>query len=537
VFCATDPATCTFTGTRTVRFGLSTTANYIDASKTGSVWCDISSFGSTASDPAPGQTKHCWYADASATANPMAAENAKSAAQGVSTAWTISDAAYAGNGEIEGYASATSVNRGGSINLMVNVKDPVNDPTYTVSVYRVGWYGGAGGRLVLGPYSRTSATQPACPMVNAATKTIECSWSTSLTLSIPTSATDPTEGMSGIYLAKLTTSRGKSNYITFTVRDDARAGAFLFQQSVTTYAAYNTWGGYSFYTGPANDPSSTTYAASLNRPYRNSSNSIGALRSFKGAGDFLEWELHAVRFLERNGYDVLYSTNIDTHTNAARLRQFRGFLSVGHDEYWTKEIYDNVEAARNAGVNLAFLGANNAYWGTRLEPDAMGVANRRVVSYKYQQGLDPLIGTARATERWRMAPLNRPEASLIGVQYDYNTVDLDMVVFDCSSWICAGTGLQRGDRLPGLLGYEVDKVDVGSPANISVVMASPYVVSGQTRYAHLTYYTHTSGAGVFATGSNQWNWGLDAYAPFPERANVHAQTITRNVLDRFLASP
>lgn len=520
-----------------MRFGLSTTAGYIDAPKTGSVWCDISSFGGTASDPAPGQAKSCWYADASAAANPMIAENAKTAAQGVSTDWAISDAAYASNGEIEGYASATSVNRGGSINLMVNVRDPASDPTYTVSVYRIGWYGGAGGRLVMGPFSRTSSTQPACPMVNAATRTIECNWSTSVALSIPTSTTDPTVAMSGIYLAKLTTPRGKSNYITFAVRDDARTGAFMFQQSVTTYAAYNTWGGYSFYAGPPSDPTATTFSASFNRPYRNNSASLGAVRSFKGAGDFLEWELHAVRFLERYGYDVLYSTNVDTHTNGSRLRQFRGFLSIGHDEYWTKEIYDHVEAARNAGVNLAFLGANNAYWGTRLEADSRGVANRRVVSYKYYQNLDPLAGTNRATERWRMAPLTRPEAALIGVQYDYNTVDLDMVVQNCAIWVCAGTGLQPGARLPGLLGYEVDRVDAGSPSNINIIMASPYVVNGQTRYSHLTYYTHTSGAGVFATGSMQWNWGLDASAPFPERANVHAQTITRNVLNRFLTSP
>lgn len=537
MLCATEPATCTFTGTRTVRFGVSTTSQYVDAVKTASTPCNPGSFGGSAADPAPGQTKSCWYGDAAPGPNPVVTENAKTAAQGVTTNWTISDAQYAANGEIEGYASAASVNRGGTIRLHVNVKDPVNDPTYTIEVYRIGWYGGAGGRLVLGPYSHTSTTQPACPMVNAATKTIECDWSTSRTLSIPTSNSDPTVAMSGAYLARLKTARGKASYIPFVVRDDSRTGSFLFQASVTTYAAYNTWGGYSFYEGPPSDPTGTTFAASLNRPYRARSVSIGPAREFKGAGDFLEWELHAVRFLERNGYNVLYTTNIDTHTNAARLRQFRAFLSVGHDEYWTKEIYDNVEAARNAGVNLAFLGANNAYWGTRLEPDAKGVAHRRVVSYKYFQNLDPQAGTNRATERWRMAPLNRPEAALIGVQYDYNTVDLDMVVWDCTSWICAGTNLKRGDRLPGLLGYEVDRLDASSPPNTTVIMASPYVVSGATRHSHMSYYVHASGAAVFATGSMQWNWGLDAYAPHPERVSTHAQTITRNVLNRFLTSP
>ena len=537
-----------------MRFGLSTTANYVEAVKTASVWCDISSFGGVASDPAPGQRKSCWYADtppapapapspapapAPAPApgpNPVVTENAKTAADGVSSAWYITDGQYASAGEIEGYASLNSVNRGDSISLFVNVKDPVADPTYTVEIYRVGWYGGAGGRRVLGPYTRTSRTQAGCPMVNTATRTIECDWTDPLTITIPLSA-DPTVAMSGVYLARLQTARGKASYAIFVVRDDARTGKFLFQTSVTTYAAYNSWGGYSYYKGPPNDPNSTTFAASFNRPYNNVTASLGPIRTLKGAGDFLEWELHAVRFLERNGYDVLYSTNIDTHRHPQRLRQFRAFLSVGHDEYWTREIYDAVEGARNAGVNLAFLGANNAYWGTRLEPDARGNPDRRVVSYKYYTNLDPLAGGPYATSLWRDPPLNRPEAALIGVQYDYNTVDLDMVVHDCSSWVCSGTNLVPGSRLPGLLGYEVDRVAPSSPGNVSVIMRSPYVVNGETRYANLTYYTHPSGAGVFATGSMQWNWGLDSWPPYPDRANTNAQTIMRNVLNRFLTSP
>jgi hypothetical protein len=534
-------------GTRVVRFGLSTTANYVDAVKTGSVWCDISSFGGPARDPAPGQRKSCWYSMTTTTLspepappagpNPVIAENAKTAADGVTSAWYITDDQHAADGEIEGYASLNSVNRGGSIQLFVNVKNPVADPTYTVTVYRIGWYGGEGGRRVMGPFTRTSRTQPECPMVDASTRTIECDWTHPLTLTIPTSSIDPTVAMSGVYLARLQTARGKASYSVFVVRDDERQGDLLFQTSVTTYAAYNTWGGYSYYRGPEWDPTSTTFSASFNRPYNNVTHSLGATRSLKGAGDFLEWEIHALRFLERNGYDVLYSTNIDTHRQPARLQQFKAFLSVGHDEYWTREIYDAVEAARDAGTNLAFLGANMAYWGARLEPDANGQLDRRVVSYKYYQNLDPLGGTAQATARWRDGVLNRPEAALIGVQYDYNTVDLDMVVHDCSSWICDGTGLRPGDRLPGLLGYEVDRLDAASPANIQLVMRSPYVVSGQTRYAGLTHYMHGSGASVFATGSMQWNWGLDAWQPHPERVNDHAQTIMRNVLDRFIATP
>jgi hypothetical protein len=455
-------------------------------------------------------------------------ENAKTS--GVTNAWVIATADHAANGEIEGYASSTSVGRGGNIRLLVNVKDPANDPQYAVRIYRMGWYGGKGARQVMGTFTKQSRTQAACPMVEAATRLIECNWTTSVDLDIPRS-TDPTEWMSGIYLAKLTTTRGKSSYITFVVRDDARRGDLLFQASVTTYAAYNNWGGYSMYVAPPGSGQDPAHKVSFNRPYANDSRVRG-----QGAGDFLFWEVHALRFIEREGYDVLYTTNIQTHAHPERLRDFRAFLSVGHDEYWTRSMRDAIEGARNDGVHLAFLGANMGYWGIRLEPSTTGSALRTVVGYKYWPQRDPLGATSQATVQWRQSPLNRPEAALIGVQYDFDPVDGDMVIDDCgSSWICSGTGLRRGDRLVGLLGYEVDTLAPSSPQGIVSLATSRYIgAGGQARESSMTYYRHRSGARVFATGSMQWNWGLDAYAPYPERANPAAQQIMRNVLDRYV---
>ena len=474
-------------------------------------------------------------AHARARVSSVTLENAKTERDGVSASWFIKDEQFASQREIEGYASATSVNRGETIQLYVSVKNATVDATHTIVVYRIGWYGGVGGRKILGPFTRASHTQPKCPMVKNRTRTIECSWTYPMDLTIPLSS-DPTVAPSGVYLARLETPRGKASYVIFVVRDDDRRGDILFQTSDTTYAAYNTWGGYSFYTGHA-----PTYAASFNRPYANtlSSSQHGPI-NLKGAGEFLAWELHAVRFLERNGYDVVYSSSIDTARSPARLRQFRVFLSVGHDEYWPRETYDAVEGARNAGINLMFLGSNTAYWGARLEADAQGVPNRRVVSYKMMSYLDPLRNTPHATGMWRLKLMRRPEAALTGISYDSMSRDLDMVVHNCSCWICAGTDLRPGDRLKGLLGYEVDRATSDSPANLQVIMRSPYNPLSipdkvnETRYAHLSYYTHANGAGVFASGSMQWTWGLDAWAPHPNRANENAQTITRNVLDRFV---
>ena len=474
--------------------------------------------------------------------NVIQRENAKSAGAGVTSEWQIPDARYADNQEIEGYASATSVNRGGSINLYVRSVDA----TYTISIYRVGWYGGAGGRLVAGPIVRTSSDQPTCPITDAATRLVECDWTVSYVLSIPNNTTDATDWASGVYLAKLTGGNGgKQSYIVFVVRDDARPAGVMFQTAVTTYAAYNNWGGYNFYNSdsqggvPANK-------VSFNRPYKVSQRHLNG----KGAGDFLSWEINTVRFIEREGYDVTYSSNIDTHTAPSRLLQHRAFLSAGHDEYYTKEMYDAVEAARGARVNLAFLGANNIYWQSRLEPSILaGQPNRTVVGYKYDT--DPIVSIsttpALATYTWR--DLGRPEAALMGAMYDFNSVDLDMVIADCPSWICAGTNVQPGDVLRGMLGYEVDRIAPSSPPGTIAITSSPYdaclnagCTATERRYANATYYCAASGAGVFATGSMQWNWGLDAFSSGPpggrhdvhdDRTNASVQQMTRNVLTSF----
>lgn len=463
------------------------------------------------------------------TQNPVKIENAKT--DGVTSAWSINGATHAFDSEIVGYASATSVNRGGTIDLYVHVADVANDPSYTIEVFRMGWYGGAGARKILPTITRTSVSQPACGIADPAINMVECDWAAPYTLQIPTSS-DPTVAMSGVYLAKLTTARGLSSFIPFVVRDDQRVADFMFQASFTTYQAYNNYGGFSYYNVPGLVPNEhAAYKVSFNRPY--------SPRSSYGAGQFLNWEFNAVRFLEREGYNLVYSTNIDTHVDPERLKQFRGFLSVGHDEYWTRGMYDAIENARNAKVNLAFLGANTAYWQVRMEADARGRPNRRMVGYRYDAyAYDPFFGTPDSTTLWRY--LNRPESGLVGVQYDHDPVDGDIVIADCPRWMCRGTGVGKGSVLRGMLGYEVDQVTSATPAGTTIIGRSPYVVNGQTRYANMTYYTHASGAGVFATGSMQWNWGLDGWkfdwVP-ASRTNTGVQAMTRNVLNRFLTSP
>jgi hypothetical protein len=449
-----------------------------------------------------------------------------------SVEWEITSPALAR--EIEGYASRTSINRGDAIDLFVSTLDP----SYTIDVFRMGWYGGAGARQVAGPISRPGMRQPT-PPPDSRTGLIECRWHDPYRLATrDRSAPWP----SGVYLARLTASpSGRQAYIVFVVRDDARPSDLVFQSSVTTFAAYNNWGGKSLYA--FNSAGGPAHKVSFDRPYAMAPYGI----RLDGAGDFLRrWEYNALRWLEREGYDVTYITDVDTHERGDALLRHRVFLSIGHDEYWSWDMRDHVEAARDRGINLVFLGANASFWQIRFEPGPDGAPNRTIVGYKDAAAHeDPLAidsdpaNDHLVTGRWRNPPVSRPEASMIGVMYVADPVDADIVVADASHWAFAGTSLANGDTMPGLLGYEVDAAPADARSDLARLARSPFIVGDHTRTLHadMTIYTAGSGALVFATGSMQWNWGLDGYnAPWlhPLRVNAAAQQVTRNVLRRML---
>src|SRR4029077_8958951 len=385
------------------------------------------------------------------------------------------------------YASATSVAQNGSLTLYVSV-NPIQ--TYSIDVYRMGWYQGLGGRLRLHVDQLSGMPQAPC-VPDATTGLIDCHWSPSYTLSVPGDWT------SGIYIALLTNAQGYQNYVTFVVKD-ARPAAFLYQQSVTTYQAYNDYPDdgvsgkvlYSYNSYGANTVSGQTRAVkvSFDRPY-----------SGDGSGQFFNWEVQFVRWLERSGYDVTYSTDLDTHTNGGALLNSKAFLSVGHDEYWSKEMRDAVEAARDRGVNLGFFGSDASFWQVLFEASAAGVANRVMVCYK-DASLDPVQGPT-TTVNWRDAPVNRPEQTMEGVQFTNEVPwghNVNYVVSNSSNWVYAGTGSKDGDVVPGILGYEMDRYmpDFPAPAttNETLLSQSPFIAdTGAADTANSSVYQAPSG--------------------------------------------
>jgi len=437
---------------------------------------------------------------------------------------------------ISGYASPISVNHGQPIDFYITT----TASNFTIKVYRMGWYGGAGARLMVslgmfaGVHQAIPAPDPVTGMVSADGK-----WQKSTTLNVPSS------WVSGVYLARLDASNGDSSYIFFVVRDDGGTEAIDFQTSVTTYQAYNAWGGVSLYTNNTNG-SVYKYAhatkVSFDRPF-------DPLDS-NGAGHFLYAEYPFIRWAEENGYDLTYTTDVDTHTNVNPLTNHKAFLSVGHDEYWSKPMRDNVQNAINSGVNVGFFGANDMYWQIRFEPNASGVANRVEVGYKdtatftAAPGPDPMFGVNNAivTTNWRDTPINLPENAVIGVMYDGQVPNNNYpyVVQNSSSWVYAGTGFTNGSSVAGIVGYEYDKTwnNGFSPSGLTILSNSPVCCSddqwdtSRNTDAQSTIYTAPSGARVFGAGTIDWAWGLDNYSS-GNTANAGIQQTTANILANF----
>ena len=453
--------------------------------------------------------------------------------------WQMSFRGTDAVGQMKGYASATSVNKGENITFYVST-NPAQ--AYTIDVYRIGWYQGLGGRLMqhIGPLN--GVQQPTCP-TDATTGMIECHWTPAYTLATQTAWT------SGVYLALLTNAQMYQNYIVFVVRDDSRVAALLYQQPVTTYQAYNDypWDNktgkslYNFNSYGATTVTGERNAAkvSFDRPYSDDGTGIVWGQSF------FSWEIHFVRWMEKSGYDVTYSTDVDTHTDGRRLLNYRGFLSVGHDEYWSKPMYDAVVAARDAGVSLAFFGANAIYSQVRFEPSSSGVPNRVLVCYR-NAILDPVADSSLKTVNWRDPILNRPEQTLIGVQFTnqvrYQPPSTDYVphvVTNSGNWVYDGTGFKDGDSVPGIIGYETDRLfsEYPQPNAVSgtytLLSHSPFTSTGGTAdYANSSIYQAPSGAWVFGAGSFGWSWALDNYSGWNVVVDPRVQQMTANILNR-----
>jgi hypothetical protein len=394
-------------------------------------------------------------------------------------AWQITD--QGAPDAIEGYADHVSVLPGQPFKLYVST----TAASFAVQAYRMGSYQGSGGRLVWSSGSVPGQSQPAAGFV-AGVNMVTAPWHESLTV-------QPTAWPPGAYLLKLVASTGQ-RYVPITVRSASTAGAVVILQGVTTWQAYNLWGGYDLYSGPSGF-ADRSREVSFDRPYADN-----------GAQWFQSFEQAPIALAESSGVPLAYETDVDIDQNPSILNGSRAVISLGHDEYYSAAMRTALLGARNAGTNIAFLGANAMYRHIRYASSALG-ADRIEICYK-DAAEDPLYGkdNSETTQDWRDPPDPRPESVITGVYYECNPVSVPYVVFDPGNWIFAGTGVRKGTSFPGLVGPEYDRVNPAAPIPrpMEVLAHSPLTCAGAASYSDTGYYTTPSGAGVFASGTMRW---------------------------------
>jgi hypothetical protein len=387
---------------------------------------------------------------------------------------------------LEGYASQVSAVPGDDVAVFVNT----TARAVQVQAYRMGYYQGLGGRLVW-QGDMVAAGPQSAPEVSPGIGTVRCAWSPTTTVSI-TDAWPP-----GCYLLKLVDNSGQEQFVPLTVRDDASTAAYVIQNSVTTWQAYNLYGGYSLYYGPnaGGTPvfADRARAVSFDRPYPQTWAS--------GAADFVGNELPLLFHLESLGLDLTYWTDVDLHANPSLLSKHRCVFSLGHDEYWSRPMRDGAVQAVANGLNFAFLGANACYRQIRMQPTSVG-PNRLQVCYK-DATEDPVAqeDPSLTTVNWNQAPVDQPESELIGAMYQSVGAMADMVVTDGSSWFFDGCNVSDGQVFPQVIKGEYDRYvpSLPGPQNLDVLAHSP--VPHQSNWSDVTYYTTPGGGGVFASGS------------------------------------
>ena len=513
--------------------------------------------------------------------NRVVAENCKPGHP--STEWDVNGG---GDPSIQGFSTDVSYNVGEKAQFKVLT----NASAYRIDIYRTGYYGGLGARLVttVRPIVALPQRQPPCKE-DWSVRLYDCgTWGVSAAWNIPADA------VSGVYMARLVREdpggptwrndnaadapaarpapvphaygalgmgklrnplkEPRASQIMFVVRDDASKSDIVVQTSDEAWAAYNPYGLGSSYGGrTANEVGGT-------RAYKVSLNRVNVNRGDNATNNFFHAEYALARFLERNGYDVTYQGGIDGDRHGALLKNHKMYISVGHDEYWSGPQRKNVEAARDAGVNLVFMSGNDVFWKTRYEAsiDGTNTPYRTIAIYKdtherYDENgqqqphrrVDPDPNVWTGT--WRDdSPLNpggpQPENALTGTIFTGNANAQEPVAVPAKFaklrfWRNTEVAKLTGDELlvlgNGLVGHEFNEdVDNGfRPAGLIhlseiTLDGVNYIQDQGSRYdsgtaAHaFTLYRAKSGALVFSGATVQFAWALDNFHDSPSAVLV-----------------
>ncbi|MCA8992852.1 MAG: hypothetical protein KDA88_12765 [Planctomycetaceae bacterium] len=435
---------------------------------------------------------------------------------------------------IEGYCSRQSVAAGETIDIMVSTNPPQK---FVIEIFRTGYYGGKGARLMktLGPFDGETQPDPEMGEKNLH----ECRWKPSVSLTIPQ------DWVSGVYLGRLTTLDDGTgygywqSYVVFIVKDD-RPAEILFQCSDNTWQAYNKWpNNYSVYTHPKGNQGPWA-DVSFDRPYAKYAQIYDNPQSI-GSGEWLCFEFPFAYWLEQEGYDVTYCSNSDMLTPDHGLK-CKSFLSVGHDEYWDIRQYNSAVTMRDAGVNLLFFSGNSVCWVTPLRAGFDGRDNR-IMFRGGPYGGDYKYATDRERDNGPFPHRGPDEGYLMGSRnVDPVNGGGDWICALPNHWIFEGTGMKKGDRIPGLIGWEYHGDPPADIPDLEVVAAGTALQGGvNPQQWTATIYPGPKENFVFNASTIFWCQDLSSppghMLPWSHWSRPHGpdervQQITRNVLRR-----
>lgn len=440
---------------------------------------------------------------------------------------------------IEGYCSRQSVLAGESVDIMVS-SNPARQ--FRLEIFRLGYYGGRGARKMqeLGPFAGRTQSTPKPGEKNLH----ECRWEPTTKLEIPA------DWPSGVYIGRMTTIPEAADepywqsYVTFIVRDD-RPADILFQCSDNTWQAYNRWpDNYSVYTDPKGNQGPWA-DVSFDRPYAREAQYEGIVNDplTVGSGEFLPFEFPLAYWLEQHGYDVSYCSNSDMLTPDRGLR-CKAFLSVGHDEYWDIRQFRSVEKMRDAGVNLLFLSGNAVCWVTPMRESSDGKPNR-IMFRGGPYGAENEYAKNRQRDHGPFPEHGPDEGLLMGAR---NVEPVN----GCGDWVCQkpehwmfeGTGMKKGDFIPGLVGWEYHGQPATEIPGLEVIGAGTAWVGGtRPQQWTATIYPGPKNNFVFNAATIFWSQGLStppghvlpwSHYVRPHGPDERVQRMTHNLLRRAL---
>ncbi len=415
----------------------------------------------------------------------------------------------AGNNDVQGFARHTSINAGETLHFAVDGGATV------INIYRIGHYGGDGWRLV-DSIANTPLEQGngvVIPDSNGATSM--ASWTNTASWDIPE------DHVSGFHVGVVINSTlNHASWIPFIVRNDDRVADIVVGIPTSTWgAAYNYFenptaylGGRCLYGFGLGNVMDRSFAVSYDRP-------IVSRQSIVNHWD--NYETAAIDFLEENGYDVKYVCSEDLHFRPETWNDSHLYMSIGHDEYWSQGMRDNVEAYRNAGGHCIFMTANEVFWKIRYTDERTIWCYKDTMpgptGYTHTAGeqQDPVewTGTWRDTRRPGGA---EPESLLTGTFFRMNGISYRDPVISSALYgdnpFWRGTSMETTDlALTDAVGFEADEVDIFDDRAYSVLAGAVINISG----------AYADDNGMIYNGGGSLNpWGIVMHQRYPDEGIV-----------------